>query len=212
MMCNVNCVVLKTWSSSEKVEKVDAFCHPPAPWNALFLLCLGVRCVAGIFGYFQGASNSSRQLMFASRLLFRQKENRCWQMSTADYSCNIERKCAPPQRRSSAPLLCPFCMAESFSPGSVLLFRPTDKKKKQQKKQSSTPTPVSTLVMPSLPNIEVCHLRFISFSAGWLALALETVECLLDVMYWESSWVPVCCLQRLRCTAPCSTFIEDSLQ
>lgn len=39
-------------------------------------------------------------------------------------------------------------------------------KKKQKKTQSSTPTPVSTLVMPSFPNIEVCHLRFISFSAG----------------------------------------------
>lgn len=40
------------------------------------------------------------------------------------------------------------------------------KKTKKKNPQSSTPTPVSTLVMPSFPNIEVCHLRFISFSAG----------------------------------------------
>lgn len=121
-----------------------------------------------VSGYFQGASNSSRQLMLASRLLFQQKENRCALMSTADYSCNIARKCAPPQRRPSAPLLSPFCMAESCSPESEFLFRPTDRRRRGEKNppQSSTPTRVSTLVMPSLPNIEVCHLRFISFSAG----------------------------------------------
>lgn len=83
-----------------------------------------------VSGYFRGASNSSRQLMFASRLLFQQKENRCARMSTADYSCNVARKRAPPQLGSSAPLLHPFRMADSFSPGSEFLFRPTDREKK----------------------------------------------------------------------------------
>lgn len=56
-MCNcdrisLSSVVMMSWSSSEKVEKVCVlFCHPPAPWNAL--LCLGVRCVAVFLAIFR---------------------------------------------------------------------------------------------------------------------------------------------------------------
>lgn len=133
-----------------------------------------------VSGYFRGASNSSRQLMFASRLPSQQKENRCALMSTADYSCNVARKRAPPQLGSRAPLLRPFRMADRE--------RVSVQTHRQERKKTTTQNPTivhthSTLEMPSFPNIEVCHLRFISFSAGGLALARETFECLLDVMH-----------------------------
>lgn len=70
-------------------------------------------------GYFQGTSNSSQQLMLASRPFFppQQKGNRCAVMSTVDYSCNIARKKKNMRPRSMDRLRvisCPSCQADSF--------------------------------------------------------------------------------------------------
>lgn len=132
MMCNydytsLGCVVMRTWSSSEKVEKVDAFYHPPAPWNALFLLCLASPCL----WLFSG----SLQLITAAHVCITAPFPTEGKQMRSNVNSRLlmqhcAKMCAPAAQIECAPLLHPFCMAEIFSPGSEFLFRPIDEKKK----------------------------------------------------------------------------------
>lgn len=171
----------------------------------MFVICLhlvsaDIRCLAPRrsemcrrgSAYFQGASNSNSS-SYLVHGLFHQKGNRCAVMSTVDYSCNIARKkniCAPAAwtERASEPASSPSCQTGSFQETdrgvSGVQFSTADR-------ETIVHTHFwSTLLMPfSLQTQrEVRRPRLIRFSAGWLALAREAFECLLDVIYRESRY------------------------
>lgn len=173
-------------------------------------LCFGARCVVVVLDIFR-APPISQQLIFASRA-FQQKGNRCAVMSTVDYSCNIARKYAPPQLRPSVKTT-----LLSILPDEHLLG---DKPRSWQLPFSIADRDTirlvhthfwSTLPLPSLPK----HRERSAYALS----VLVQVDLLLPRRhlsgYWmwyreklakNSSWVPACCLLKLRCRTLCSTF------
>lgn len=143
-----------------KVEKVRGGCHQPAP----------------CFCFVSESDASPRLWLFSGRLQLIAAAHVCIaapfptegkQMRSNVNSRLLMQRCA----KTCAPAARIECAASPSIPhgGQLLARERVSVQTHRQKKRKTHHTIVhthSTLEMPSFPNIEVCHLRFISFSAG----------------------------------------------
>lgn len=186
-------------------------------------------------GHFQGTSSSTATHIFLCvwvcvlHGLFQQKGNRCAVMSTVDYSRNIARKiCAPAAQRSARTDLS-VKISPSLSLSTLArraaFFKGDEERSWQLPVQHRRQRHKPTCPHPLLVHVTAALLfpKHRERSAHALSVLVQ-----VDLQsagrhlsgYWmwytenaviRSSWVPVWCLLKLRCRAPCSTFSGNCL-